>query len=54
MKLRRLLAKRGFEIVDVFLDEGRPLTGRRRLGAQAAANAARRGRGGEVAARRKA
>jgi circadian clock protein KaiC len=32
---------RGIEIVDVFLDEGRPLTGRRRVGAQAA-NAARR------------
>jgi circadian clock protein KaiC len=49
-----VFSARGFEIVDVFLDEGRPLTGRRRLGAQAAANAARRGRGGEVAARRKA
>ena len=49
-----VFSERGFEIVDVFLDEGRPLTGRRRLGAQAAANAARRGRGGEVAARRKA
>jgi circadian clock protein KaiC len=49
-----VFGERGLEIVDVFLDEGRPLTGRRRLGAQAAANAARRGRGGEVAARRKA
>ena len=49
-----IFSERGLEIVDVFLDEGRPLTGRRRLGAQTAANAAGRGRGAEVAARKKA
>ena len=48
-----VFGERGLEIVDVFLDEGRPLTGRRRLGAQAVANAERRGSAG-VAARRKA
>jgi circadian clock protein KaiC len=49
-----VFSARGLEVVDVFLDEGRPLTGRRRLGAQAVANAGRRGRSAVVPARRKA
>jgi len=48
-----VFSDRGVEIVDVFLDAGRPLTGRRRVGAQAA-NAARRPPSAQVARRRKA
>jgi circadian clock protein KaiC len=48
-----VFSERGIELVDVFLDDGRPLTGRRRAGAQAVANAAA-GRRSERAARRKA
>ena len=44
-----MFSNRGIEIVDVFLDQGRPLTGRRRIGAQA--DAARHGR--RAAVRRK-
>jgi circadian clock protein KaiC len=49
-----VFSDRGMQIVDVFLDEGRPLTGRRRVGAQAAANVPGSGRKGEAIARRKA
>jgi circadian clock protein KaiC len=47
-------SEHGLEIVDVFMDEGRPLTGRRRLGAQAVASAALRGHSARGAARIKA
>ena len=49
-----VFSNRGLEIVDVFFDDGHALTGRRRVGAQAAAGADRRGRNAQVAARRKA
>jgi len=47
-----VFSSRGIELVAVFLDDGRPLTGRRRTGAQAAADAAR-SRRSEGAGRRK-
>jgi circadian clock protein KaiC len=49
-----VFSDRGIEIVDVFLDQGRPLTGRRRVGAQTAANAPGGARRRTAAARRKA
>ena len=50
-----VFSDRGLEIVDVVLDEARrPLTGRRRAGAQADAGNGRRARGSAAVARRKA
>ncbi|MBV9891438.1 MAG: KaiC 1, partial [Rhizobacter sp.] len=49
-----VFSEHGIHIVEVFLEEGRPLTGRRRVGAPAAANTPPGRRNRAEAARRKA